>query len=103
MVGKIYIADRINGSLESGIIYGDDNPGVLAIFPNTRTRHPSIRAVQDELPVFYLDRHYRGVSEWYKLNEGEEMELWPGDEYGIGLPGDHEPSVRRWVVRQKSH
>ncbi|MBI4010338.1 MAG: hypothetical protein HY361_04100 [Candidatus Aenigmarchaeota archaeon] len=102
MVGKIYITDRIHNSQESGIIYGDDNPGVLAIFPNTRKHHLSIRAVQDKLPVFYLDMHYRGVSEWYKLTEGEEMELKPGDEYGIGLPGDHEP-FRRWVVRQKSH
>jgi hypothetical protein len=97
-IGSVYLT---NLKPCSAIVYYDGNRlHELAIFPNRMRNETPIRAMQDGLPIFVLDN---SLGFWYPLEAGEEEILRPGDKYGAGKRGDYVPSVRQWVVPQKSH
>ena len=98
LIGSVY---QTNRKPCSAIVYYDGNRlHDLAIFPNRMRNETPIRAMQDDLPIFVLGK---SLGFWYPLEAGEEEILRPGDGYGVGKRGDYAPSIRQWVVPQKSH
>ncbi len=98
LIGSVY---STNLEPDFAIVYHDGH-GLrnLAIFPNNRRGEISIKAIQDDLPIFVLDN---SLGYWYQLEAGKEEILRRGDGYGVGKHGDSAPSIRQWVVSQKSH